>query len=297
MSSIEVVSPGSLTTVQDLGRAGWAHLGVPRSGAADRPALLLANRLLGNADGAAALETTLSGPRMRFETDAVIALTGSPVDASVDGRPVPMNSAFTVVAGGVLRVGTAKTGLRTYIAFAGGIDAPLTLGSAATDTLTGLGPAALQRGDVLKLRGGRASGALAPVPPLSAAAPQAAPIPLPVGPLGDAIVVVLGPRDDLFTSAAIDRFLNKRFRVSPASNRIGLRLEGPPLERTHAGELRSEGIVPGAIQVPLDGQPILLLADHPTTGGYPVIAVVVERDLSAAAQLRPGQEVRFITAR
>lgn len=291
MSSIEVVSPGPLTTIQDLGRSGWGHIGVPRSGAADRPALVLANQLVGNVDGAAALETTLTGPRLRFEAGAVVALTGATVEALAGDRPVPMNAAFTVAADEVLKVGTAQAGLRTYVAFAGGIDAPLTMGSAATDTLTGIGPAALQRGDVLKLLGGRASSAPAPVPLLSATAPQAAPIR--VGPPRHALVVVLGPRDDWFTSAAIDQLLSERFTVTPASNRIGLRLEGPTLQRARAGELPSEGMVPGAIQVPPSGQPILLLADHPTTGGYPVIAVVVEHDLSAAAQLRPGQQVRF----
>jgi len=280
MSSVEVVSSGPLTTIQDLGRPGWGHLGVPRSGAADRTSLVFANRLVGNGDGAAALETTLSGPRLLFDADTVIALTGATVHATAGDRPVPMDTAVTVAAGEVLKVGTAKAGLRTYIALAGGIDAPLTLGSAATDTLTGLGPASLHRGDVLKTRGGRVSGASAPTP-------------LPAKPAKSALVVVLGPRDDWFTDAAIDRFFAQQFSVTPASNRIGLRLEGPPLERSRGDELPSEAMVPGGIQVPPSGQPILLLADHPSTGGYPVIAVVVEDDLPRAAQLRPGQPVRF----
>ncbi|HEX3802450.1 MAG TPA: hypothetical protein VHV75_06390, partial [Solirubrobacteraceae bacterium] len=165
MTTIEVIAPGALTTVQDLGRPGWAHLGVPRSGAADRPALRLANRLVGNEAGAAALETTLSGPRLRFDAETVVALTGAPVDATAGDQSVPMDTAVTVAGGEVLKVGNAKQGLRTYIAFQGGIDLPLVLGSAATDLLAGLGPAPLARGDTLALApagvrwGGRASGA------------------------------------------------------------------------------------------------------------------------------------------
>jgi KipI family sensor histidine kinase inhibitor len=278
LSSVEVISPGPLTTIQDLGRPGWAHVGVPRSGAADRPALVLANRLVGNADGAAALESTLTGPRLRFAADAVIALSGAVVDASLGERPVPMNAAVRVAGGETLKLGTARTGLRTYIAFTGGIDAPLTLGSAATDTLTGLGPEPLRRGDVLVCGAGRASGA---------PAPTYAPPPKP------ALRIIFGPREDWFTATAGERIVSEAFTVSPASNRVGVRLDGPPLERARVDELPSEGMVPGAIQVPPSGQPILLLADHPTTGGYPVIAVVIEEDLHLAAQLRPGQELRF----
>jgi biotin-dependent carboxylase-like uncharacterized protein len=280
MTSVEVISAGPLTTIQDLGRPGWAHIGVPRSGAADRPALVLANRLVGNEDGAAALETTLSGPRLRFDTDTDVALTGAPVDATSGDRPVPMDIAVTVAAGEVLKVGTARTGLRTYVAFTGGISARLVLGSASTDTLTGLGSSSLQRGDFLRLTGGRASCAPAPS---SRSEPPGRPV----------LHVVRGPRDDWFTAAALESLLSKPFTVNPASNRIGLRLDGPPLERSRHDELRSEGMVPGAIQVPPGGQPILLLADHPTTGGYPVIAVVQDRDLPACGQLRPGQQVSF----
>jgi biotin-dependent carboxylase-like uncharacterized protein len=283
LTRVEVISPGPLTTIQDLGRPGWAHIGVPRSGAADRPALVLANRLVGNEDGAAALETTLTGPRLRFETETVVAMSGATVEALADDRPVPMNAAFTVAAGEVLRVGTAQAGLRTYIAFAGGVSAPLVLGSASTDTLTGLGSLPLQRGEILELVGGRASGAPAPAPPR-------------VGPAKEALVVVLGPRDDWFTQGAIKLLVSEPFTVNPASNRIGVRLDGPRLDRARADELPSEGMVPGAIQVPPSGQPILLLTDHPTTGGYPVIAVVMEQDLHLAAQLRPGQQLRFTAA-
>ena len=276
VTSIEVISPGPLTTIQDLGRPGWAHIGVPRSGAADRESLELANRLVGNDVGAACLETTLAGPRLRVDGSTVVALTGAPVDGA------PMNTPIELAAGDVLKVGTAQRGLRTYIAFAGGIEAPRVLGSAATDLLTGLGPAPLARGDRLRLSfagGGRSSGA---------PAPEATP-----PPESPTLRVVLGPRDDWFTSGAIERLLHEPFTVTPASNRVGLRLDGPALDRARQGELLSEGLVPGAIQVPSGGQPILLLADHPTTGGYPVIAVVTDEDLPVAGQLRPGQRLTF----
>ncbi len=277
MTRVEVITAGALTTIQDLGRAGWAHVGVPRSGAADRPALVRANRLAGNEDGAAALETTLVGPRLRFDGPAVIALTGAPVGT------LPMHAPIPVAAGEVLRVGTALTGLRTYIAIAGGIDGPLTLGSAATDLLTGLGPAPLRAGDVLRTGTGGAKGT-----PGCAFGPSS-----PVG----ALRVVLGPRADWFTAEALARLTGAEFTVSDQANRIGLRLDGPALERSRPGEeLRSEGLVPGAIQVPPDGRPILLLADHPTTGGYPVIAVVHSEDIALVAQLRPGGRVRFRVA-
>jgi biotin-dependent carboxylase-like uncharacterized protein len=279
MTNVEVVSPGALTTVQDLGRPGWAHIGVPRSGAADRPALRLANRLVGNDAGAAGLETTLSGPRLRVDHPTVVALTGAPVDSA------PMHTAIELGAGEVLKVGIARRGLRTYIAFQGGLDVPTVLGSAATDLLTGLGPPPLVRGDMLPVGtawGGRTSGTPAPAPPPLCELPR---IPR--------LRTILGPRDDWFTAESIKRLLSESFRVDHASNRIGLRLDGPAIDRARNGELRSEGMVAGAIQVPPDGQPILLLADHPTTGGYPVIAVVISDDLAKAAQLRPGQQLRL----
>jgi biotin-dependent carboxylase-like uncharacterized protein len=290
MTHVEVLAPGALTTIQDLGRPGWAHVGVPRSGAADRPALVLANRLLGNDDGDAALETTLAGPRLRFDGPTDIALTGAPVRARVGERPVPLNEAFRVRAGDELKVGNANSGLRTYVAFRGGIGVPLVLGSAATDVLTGLGPAPLTRGDVLSLKtvkagpgGGRTIWPPAPEPPP------------PFTELPNSVVLryIVGPRGDWFTDESVKRLGSEQFTVDQASNRIGLRLQGPPLERSRTAELPSEGLVPGAIQVPADGQPILLLVDHPTTGGYPVIAVVHSQDLPLAAQLRPGQQLRF----
>jgi biotin-dependent carboxylase-like uncharacterized protein len=293
MTRIEVVAAGALTTIQDLGRPGWGHIGVSRSGAADRPALRLANQLVGNVDGAAALETTLAGPRLRFDGPAVVALTWAPARPRVGDGAKPMNEAFELAAGDELKVGNASSGLRTYVAIRGGIDVPRVLGSAATDVLTGLGPARLARGDLLATGelalatrevtgGGRAIWPPAPEPPPSWELPNSV-----------VLHVLVGPRSDWFTAASTERLFHDPFTVDHASNRIGLRLQGAQLERSRADELLSEGLVPGAIQVPADGKPILLLVDHPTTGGYPVIAVVRSQDLPLAAQLRPGHEVRF----
>ena len=295
MTALEVVSPGPLTTIQDLGRPGWAHIGVPRSGAADRQALRTANNLVGNHPGAAALETTLVGPKLRFDGPTVIALTGAAVNATLGGVPVPMYTSVDVAAGELLIVGTATAGLRTYIALRGGILAPETLGSAATDLLTGLGPARVARGDVLTLGDAKPLASTSVSPPADRGPAPVGPGPVGPGPINPAptLQVVLGPREDWFTPEAIERLTSATFSVSPASNRIGVRLDGPALERARKDELRSEGIALGSIQVPHDGYPILLLADHPTTGGYPVIAVLRDSELSAAAQLRPGQQVRF----
>ncbi len=282
---IEVIDPGGLTTVQDLGRPGWAHLGVPPSGAVDRAALRLANRLVGNDEGAAALETTLRGPALRFDRPAVVALAGAPVPARAGERELAMHATEAVAAGEVVRLGTARTGLRTYLAVRGGIAAEPVLGSAATDLLTGLGPDPLAAGARLRLADRARAWPAATVAPVPALAPD------PV--LG----VVAGPRDDWFAPAALDVLRTARWAVAPASNRVGVRLTGPRLERVRDDELASEGVLAGALQVPPSGTPILLLADHPTTGGYPVIAVVVTADLPRAGQLRPGDEVRFALRR
>lgn len=278
---LEVLAPGPRTTVQDLGRPGWAHLGISRSGAADRGALALANRLAGNREDAAALETSLQGPRLRARADCVAVLAGAPCPARVAERDVPMYEPIALQAGEELAVGLATRGVRTYVAFAGGIDVPAVLGSRSTDTLGGLGPAPLARGDRLALldRSGDppASGAVF-VPPLETEI---------------VVTLLLGPREDWFAPAAVAGLGDVEFTVGAASDRVGVRLEGPPLAWARSGELRSEGIVPGAVQVPPSGQPIVLLADHPTTGGYPVLGVVCERDLDRVAQLRPGGRVRL----
>jgi biotin-dependent carboxylase-like uncharacterized protein len=263
---IEVLAPGLLTTVQDLGRPGWAHVGVPPSGAADRDALELGNRLVGNPPGAAALEATLIGPRLRFRRHLLVALTGAvrePVVADVEGE---------------LDVGELVGGARAYVCIRGGIEVEPVLGSRSTDLLTGLGPPPLRAGEVLAVGGEPVT-----LPVTSEPAPRA---PRPVR-------VIAGPRDDWFVPTALDLLTAAAWRVTPAANRVGIRLAGPRLERTTADELLSEPLVTGAIQVPPNGQPILLLNDHPTTGGYPVIATVVHEDLPRAGQLRPGDTITF----
>jgi biotin-dependent carboxylase-like uncharacterized protein len=278
---IRVRAPGPLTTVQDLGRPGLAHLGVPTAGAADRRAFGLANRLVGNPAGAAALEVTLAGPELEWERGGWVALTGGRVEASLDGRPVPMDVAVRVEAGQVLAVGTVTSGLRAYLAVRGGIDVPEVLGSRSTDTLAGIGPPPLEEGASLPL------GDLAQGDPFLQVAPTPALDPEPV------LAAVLGPRDDLFTARALRTLVGAAWTVGSDSDRTGIRLDGPALERRRTVELASEGMVEGSLQVPPDGHPILFLANHPTTGGYPVVAVVAGRDLPLAAQARPGTRLRF----
>ncbi|GIF65268.1 allophanate hydrolase [Asanoa ishikariensis] len=274
---LEVVRAGALTTVQDLGRPGYAHLGVPRSGALDAPALRRANALAGNDPGAAGLETTLTGCAFRLPSGGVIAVTGATALVRVDGVPADPSAPVPVPAGGLVDVGRATVGVRSYVAVAGGLAVPPVLGSRATDTLSGLGPARVRDGDRLPL------GPVVSDP--GTAAPPAA--------LGGSVrlPVRLGPRDGWFTTAAVETLLTTAYTVSPHSNRVGARLAGAALTRADARELPSEGVVLGAVQVPADGQPLVFLADHPTTGGYPVIAVVT--DVTALAQARPGSTVRF----
>ncbi|NLU70128.1 biotin-dependent carboxyltransferase family protein [Streptomyces sp. HNM0574] len=280
----EVVRAGALTTVQDLGRPGHAHLGVPRSGALDAPAHRLANRLLGNPETAATLETTLNGCALRAGSALRAVVTGAPCPVTVDGRPSPWGVPFRVPAGAVVEVGHAAHGLRSYLGLDGGAEAEAELGSRATDLLSGLGPAPLRDGDVLPLGPARPGAPAAP----AEAAPWAAP------PRELVLPLVPGPRADWFTHGALRTLATGTYRVSPASNRIGLRTEGPVLERAREGELPSEGMALGAVQVPPEGRPVVFLADHPVTGGYPVIGVVPEEALAAAAQAVPGTPLRFV---
>lgn len=274
---IEIVRPGPFATIQDLGRPGHAALGVGASGAADRPALRLANRLVGNPEGAAGIEITLGGFVARFDRLARVAVTGAPCESSVG-----MHAPAYLRAGEELRLGMPSAGLRTYVAVAGGIDVEPVLGSRATDTLAGLGPQRLREGARL------AVGAVRGDPPGVDSAPVAPPA-------GDPVLRVLpGPRADWFTADALERLVREPFTVTGDADRVGIRLDGPELERRDPGrELPSEGMVEGALQVPPNGRPVLFLADHPVTGGYPVIAVVHPEDIPAAAQVRPGALVRF----
>ncbi len=274
--SIEVVEPGFLTSVQDaFGRADWRHVGVPVGGAADQWNARLANRLVGNPDGSALLEMTLLGPTLRFTARFRIALTGA-LSATLDGLPVTSNVAQQVRPGTLLRVGRGE-GARGYLAIGGGLAIAPVLGSPATDLRTGfggLGGRALRAGDSLPVHqptlgpGHRWLGAW------------------PTGP----IRVVAGPHADGFATDALTG--GGDWRVGPAADRTGVRLEGPPLA-TASGEVPTMGLPLGAIQVPRDGRPIVMLADRPVTGGYPVPAVVIGADAGRVGQLRPGDEVRF----
>jgi biotin-dependent carboxylase-like uncharacterized protein len=285
---IEVVGPGPLATVQDLGRPGYAHLGVPHSGAADGPSLRLANRLVGNPEDAAGLELTFGGACLRFREPAWIAVTGAPLTVSADGRALGMNAPCHVEAGASIEFGTPVAGVRTYLAVRGGLAVEPVLGSRSADLLSGLGPPALSPGDLLPIGPSQVVASLsdisvdvAPVRPLAG---------LPT------LRIVAGPRDDWFTADALATLTREPYEVTARSNRVGVRLQGPVLRRGRDGELPSEGMPTGALQVPPDGLPIIFLADHPTTGGYPVIAVLASADLPVAAQLRPGQRLRFHTA-
>ena len=256
---------------------------MPPSGAADARALDRGNRLVGNGANAASLEATLAGPRLRFTEPALVAVTGATADVTVTGRAEELNAPLQVQGGDVLEVGGYRRGVRVYIAVRGGVDVAPMLGSRSTDLLTGLGPPPLRDGDVLR------------VGPEPSSAPGGAAL---VEPATEQPVlrVTSGPRDDWFAADALDVLVSQAWRVGTASNRVGVRLEGPRLERLDDRELLSEGLVTGALQVPSSAQPILLLNDHPTTGGYPVIAVVHHADLALAGQLGPGAVVRFVPA-
>lgn len=282
---IEVLSPGPFTTVQDLGRPGYAALGVSPSGAADRGSLRLANRLVGNDEAAAGLEMTLGGLRARIHALTTVALTGAPCPAFLDGRAIGMNGPVVVRPGQQLQVGTPPRALRTYLALGGGLDVPAVLGSRSTDVLSGLGPAVLTAGTRLPF-----GGQLVAFPNTDLAPTRGYTATPTLG-------ILPGPRDDWFTTDALAALCSAAYQVTKDSNRIGARLHGPVLARATERELPAEPTVRGALQVPPAGQPVLFLADYPVTGGYPVIAVVAERDVDRAAQLRPGDGVRFRVTR
>lgn len=284
---IRIVEPGLLATVQDLGRAGRASLGIAPSGALDRFALRTANRLVGNAEAAAGIEVTMGGFRAEAQRDLWFAVTGAWGPVRLDGRPVDPYEAHEWPRGAELHLDWFAQGARAYLAVRGGLDAPLVAGSRSTDLLAGLGHAPLRAGDGLAVL----------------AAPDA-PIPIAdswpwTAPSGDELVVELsaGPRADWFATSAHELLFTGPWTVTADADRVGVRLDGPELVRTRAGELPSEGMVPGALQVPPSGRPTILLADGPVTGGYPVIAVATDASLDAIAQALPGSRIRFRHAR
>jgi len=275
---IEVLNPGIGSSFQDLGRPGLAHLGVGRSGAADRSSHRLANRLLGNDESAATIETC-GGLGLRMHTSATIVVTGAQGLIDVrGGRAMAVNNVDDLPAGAEFTLRAPDEGLRYYVGVRGGFDVEPVLGSRSFDTLASLGPR-LQVGDRI---------AIGPDPRTSMATEWGF-----HQPLNTLIHLSDGPRYDWFTADAWSLLTTQPYVVSPAGNRVGARLTGPALHRVEIRELLSEGLVEGAIQVPPDGQPIVMLADHPVTGGYPVIAVVAPDDIASVAQARPGTVLRF----
>jgi antagonist of KipI len=289
MSLIEVRAPGLLTTVQDLGRPGYGPTGVSPSGAADAVALRIGNRLAGNAEGAAGLEMTLLGGTFFFQEVAVVALTGSDFAPTLDERRVETWSSVEIRAGQTLQLGTTRAGARCYLCVRGGIDVKLFLGSASTHLLSGLGGfegRALRKGDVLKV--GRAIEGFRTFRKRNLArraleklAPR------------KVLRVTAGPQSDWFSSEARKMFYAGRYGVTEESNRMGLRLEGAAMASAPGGEMISEGVSLGAVQITAGGLPIILFVEQQTTGGYPKIANVISADMSSLGQLRPRDEIRF----
>ena len=286
---LRVLSPGLHTTVQDLGRIGWQAAGVPVSGALDGISLRLANRLAGNAPGAAALEILFGGPSLEVAADSVrVALAGGGASLVLSREPerrVAAWQSLTLRRGAVFRVAIGPEAVCAYLAVEGGIAVPMALGSRATylrASLGGFEGRMLRQDDLLPLAIGQATERselrLAAPPPSTAELP---------------IRVVLGPQQDYFTEAAVAALLNAEFHVSPSADRMGMRLDGPLLRHRRGWDIVSDAIATGAIQVPGSGQPILLLADHQTTGGYPKIATVVSADLPVVGRRRPGNALRF----
>lgn len=281
MTVLRVRRTGPLALVEDLGRPGHAAIGVGRSGAADRAALRLGNRAVGNPESAAALEVLLGGLELEVVGGSVtLCVTGAPAPVHVGGRATGPSYVTTALDGDVVRLGTPPFGLRSYVAVRGGLDLPAVLGSRSRDVLAGLGPEPLAEGDEL------------PVGPPRGELPDSDLLPPLRLPEVVELRLVRGPRDGWLADA--DRLVGTVWTVSDESDRVGVRLHGDPLHhRDPDRQLPSEGAWRGAVQVPPGGEPVLFLADHPVTGGYPVAGVVVDADVDRAAQVRPGKAVRF----
>ena len=286
MAALVVIRPGMLTTVQDLGRWGRQGSGVPVGGPMDAYSHRLANRLVGNAEDAAALEITLIGPELEAHGDLLCAVAGGEFALTIDGRPAGTQAPLVLHSGARLRFGERSAGARATLAVRGGIDVPATFGSRATSLSARMGPfggRTLATGDVLPV----GDEAVEPAAPVSIA-----PLPIPSG--GARVHVVKGPHDAMFTREAVDAFFSSRFTITPQSNRMGYRLSGPALKHRDAADILSDATPIGSIQVPASGQPIVLMADRQTTGGYPKIATVITADLPLVGQLAPGDWIEFV---
>jgi antagonist of KipI len=285
--SIRVQDPGLLTTVQDLGRYGYSHIGISSGGAADSLAMRIANLIVGNAENAPTIEMTLAGATFEFDEASVIALAGGECDCRIEGETGPMWLATRVPARGVLACGAMKTGARLYLATQGGLDVQPVMGSASTNMaghFGGVEGRGLRKGDLLGVRKGRPNSR---VPTLKPGAVEGL---YSRGPLR----VTRGAQHEWFGPEAFGKLFSCPYTVSEQSNRSGLRLKGDSISPRVRSQLLTEGVSLGAIQVPQDEQPIILFVDQQTTGGYPKIANVISADLYRVGQLRPREQVRFI---
>lgn len=284
--SVKVVIPGPLTTVQDAGRYGYMNSGIGTSGVMDEVSYKKANYLVGNENGEAVLEVTLFGGTMEFTEDAVIAVTGATMDVKINEEPTEMYRAYQVKAGDILSLGMVTAGCRTYVAFAGGIDVPVVLGSRSTNLKCKMGGyegRALAAGDIFEIgKNGRSYEALKD----RMAKPDVYTSPITVR-------VIEGPQEEYFTEVGKKTFYNETYTISDQSDRMGYRMEGASIESVNGTDIISDGIALGSIQVPTNGKPIILLADRQTTGGYAKIATVCSFDIPKLVQGKPGDQVRF----
>ncbi len=283
---IEIITPGLLTTVQDFGRVGVMKNGFTQNGVMDRFSMRVANRLCGNCDSAPVLEMTVLGITAKFTQDTVICVSGADFDAKINDKPIKRNKAYKINNGDILSMSAAKSGLRAYLAVAGGIVGEYVFGSASTNlkfTFGGYNGRKLQSGDVLAIGTGAFS--LGDIDKWE----------IPESEYGNdtELRVVLGPQNDMFTDEDIRLFLSQKYEATAQSDRMGIRLSGEPLKSKNGMDIISDGIVFGSVQVPNSGEPIILMADHQTTGGYAKIATVISVDLPRASQLSAGNTIRF----
>ena len=286
-AGITILNPGLLTTVQDGGRIGYQAFGVSVSGVMDPRAMNIANILVGNDDNEAVLECTMMGPQIRFDVSNVIAVTGGDLGASIDGQPIPTYRAVKVQAGQTLRFTGLRGGCRAFIAFAGGLDIPLVMGSRSTymkAKIGGLEGRKLQKDDVIGFRDPKETIHNFDIRGFT---PEFVPR------KEYTLRVILGPQDDMFTDEGLKTFLSETYTVTPEFDRMGCRLDGPVIAHKNGGDIISDGIAFGAIQVPSAGKPIIMLADRQTTGGYTKIANVITADFRLLAQMKAGDKVRF----
>lgn len=288
-----MIKPGLLTTVQDLGRTGFQQYGMVVGGVMDSYALRIGNILVGNDEDAAGLEITLRGPTLYFKEDAVIALTGGDLSPTLNGVAVHMWSSLKVEKGSTLEFGKLRAGARAYLVIRGGIDVPIVMNSRSTYLRAGIGGyhgRALQKGDYIKVNPCQQNG----FPSTTATRKRRLhPSLIPSYQASIEVRVILGPQTDAFMEQSLVDFLNQLYYITPQSDRMGYRLQGVPLEHKYTADILSDAIVMGSIQVPASGDPIILLADRQTTGGYPKIATIITVDLPLVAQAKPGDMITF----